>query len=266
MILLLALLTARGTAIPIQVNLTASDIEGKREVRLWNGTESGPLCDDRFTDAEAEYFCRLDGFDRGRRTSKTTEEQFMGTNLLCPNLPGFEDDWYDEMYLSECRYDRYGEDNVLPCSRNQAAAVYCWNLNRRFFSFIIQRYLKVTEKRWTIVLEIEDVKHGRSYSRLDNLLGHDGWPEVTHCTLKPFYKVKLKHRSKHKVFKIDGTFKKTCFECIRIKYLNEEILHKKICPCNGCQKNETYTSYVRYETMNGMGGLISLDRQTKISS
>ena len=89
----------------------------------------GPVCEDGFNDWAAKNLCETIGYDRGYRTTYQTEEEFFKTEVVCftdfSEIFGFVTD----RILSgneHCDMKSYRMEG-LPCSKNQALAVFCYD-------------------------------------------------------------------------------------------------------------------------------------------
>ena len=223
------------------IDLTFPDREGKRTVVANNSTDemNYPICDDSFTDLEAQMLCAIKGwFSYGRRTSKTTNKEFYGTRLSCFDKPDSIKTFWDNgraMFANVkgpdlCTLEMYTEAS-MPCSQTQAAAVYCWSIERAVDIAIDS--VKSTEKKWSFIFKMYDFKMGRWMNLFEEkldpffLLQEDF--TATQCGVTPpNYKFKMKWKTMQ--FAYTGGFLEECDECIILMYLGHHLFPDYICP------------------------------------
>jgi len=88
-------------------------------VKVHTREGSGHLCDDGWSDREAQLICRQNGYNFGRAASLEEEDaEFMYTGLSC----GRSDDYL----MENCALSRYA-DKRLRCGLNEVAGVICYN-------------------------------------------------------------------------------------------------------------------------------------------
>ena len=128
----------------------------------------GPLCEDQLNDRTALQLCRMKGLDGGRRTTYTTKDDFIETGLSCYERINTQMvtrtltivETYDK-----CSSVEYSKKRSLPCARNQAAAVFCYDRKEPVTFEIYDGESKPTGhvRKFSISFRMRVIKMGRTF-------------------------------------------------------------------------------------------------------
>lgn len=239
----------------VDLSLSEPDRTGKRTVHLTHEGSTHPICDDNFTDMDATLLCSQSGFAYGRRTSKPTRKKFYATNLSCflpenldAELVTYETRTYtllsNTIYLQTCTSLKLYDDNVLPCTQNQAAAAYCWSYTPFAIDVAIDS-IKVTKTKWSIVFKMFDFKFGRWFNTLEKALGNYEILEsdfrASHCDTES-YKTIIKEKTSQ--IAVTGDFQHGCYEsCVDLYYLGHHLFPFYMCPDAQYTMQANYTGF-----------------------
>ncbi|KAL5250059.1 hypothetical protein ACHWQZ_G015958 [Mnemiopsis leidyi] len=174
-----------------------------------------PICDDYWMDLEAENFCKMHGYKRGRRASLTAEDSYAETQLFCFDFTAIS---ITQLSATErCTVTNY-EDTDMACTSDQAAGVYCYNeiwIPKK----VIILSVKNTMKKFKIVLLAGSEKYGRFYNANDHMDTLDTPPTKSDFKFveqgsKKSVKLTVKFKKKGKEVILSGKFPqaRTCYE------------------------------------------------------
>ena len=220
------------------------------EVRTWwDAEEYGPVCDDKFSDKTAHVLCWMHGHERGHRTAYKTELEFISTTLTCWNHvmvfgPGVTYDGeefirnkdyksphvsYFGQFSDTCAAQEYKLEELggkaLPCTKDQAAAVFCYQTREETRYEVHSVNTKtVSKKKFTVTFGLKFVKVGE---RID-LKGKDVLKDPDHKKAIDFgavacgkdQKVDLaESKSNGALFELKGKFRKGCKEDVNLLHM-----------------------------------------------
>ena len=209
-----------------------------------------PLCEDNFNDLTAQTLCEMYHYERGYRTTYTLadDQEFSYTNLECYQSQWTEATFDEDSYLhkqrnavQKCKFRDYTDKNstgVLPCAKNQAAAVHCFDLQRAVTWFPLVYYSRISNKEWSITFTLEIFKFGKKIP----FFGRRGLEDFLNLSPDEFFTVSCGNHSTPTVkyskkgqeyFELRGKFSPSCGECEDL-YIIDGMQHLqhfwRICP------------------------------------
>ena len=192
-----------------------------------------PICADGFNDRTAQALCQMYTYDRGIRATYKVESasEFIHTGLSCfDSMNDIEPhEWKGDLnvyWKDTCSWEVYSEKSV-PCSRNQAAAVYCHDLGYETSYHFEEVFTRKTDRKFKITGKIQQFKHGRIFSffGMKGLKEDMGYfdeafsAEACGHQYKPSVKIDTDDRSD--VIELSGKFKLDCDQCVDVFMLGE---------------------------------------------
>lgn len=112
----------------------------------------GLLCDDGWSDREAQLVCKQHGYNFGRAVSLQSDRvDFLFTQMYCPRD--------DDFLFQHCSVTRYTEAK-LPCAFNEVAGLFCYNAA---FEYRLKDNIKASWSKKTIslIFEVSALKYGK---------------------------------------------------------------------------------------------------------
>ena len=229
------------------------------------------ICDDYFSDRSAVALCQLNGFRTGYRATKSTSscyhdsgkhsdkessksgkenfdmefnryECFTKINAGYRSYHGIGKQVLNLTTTDQCTLQKNSADD-MPCSANQAAAVFCHDNTGPYLQFY-DMTLRSGALRFYITFQVRYVKNGRILEYFqDSLKSLNVMPRrpdfsASMCGEKvgiDFLATKDMGHGKH--LTILGSFIKKCDECVQILFKNIPIFNDDLMICRQKRKN-----------------------------
>ena len=219
----------------LQFKLGVPNADNARQVLAVN-QEDGSLqavCDDLWTDKSAQALCKKEGFQDGRKASITTDIDFLYSSVKCYEKYDFVDLSVYEKPLfvianAECSYHFYSADDVIPCSKHQAAAAYCYD--DPWFNVFHKVQLTASKQDFSIRFMISFVKLGKFYDALaaEPLTDFPDVSQYSAVACGNNFELSLEKSQQENAFYLKGIFADDCDECFDI-LLDDVPLFHNIC-------------------------------------
>ncbi|KAL5250313.1 hypothetical protein ACHWQZ_G016155 [Mnemiopsis leidyi] len=214
-------------------------------VRLVNATEDAsypvmilvddiyyPLCEDSFNDQTAQALCEMYFYERGYKTTYTLADdaEFSFTNLECYQTQWTEqvyDDSFNRTYcrkaVQKCLMKDYSDKDatgVLPCSRNQAAGVHCYDLARAITWTPNAENFLISKKTWSITFSMDIFKLGKKETHFSAYLlrkfldfSFEEFVIAYSCGKESTPDLRYISSAGQDYFELNGKFRRNCKEC-----------------------------------------------------
>lgn len=183
------------------------------------------VCDDELTDVDAATMCVMYKYHAGYRTSYVTKQDFHPNILHCFRnvfdyfLSVASGNVYG-MVLSKCLVN---VTNSLPCAKNQAAAVHCYDIDRLETIQPHIYFVSTHERTWNVHLALDYFKYGQKYPMFGrngvNARPKKGNFASYHCNKLTIPKLKIS--TSDKLFQLEGKFALGCDECALLYFDNQ---------------------------------------------
>ena len=134
------------------------------------------------------------------------------------------------MRKENCTLELY-DPEVRPCSKAQAAAVYCWT-DETAIDVRIDKINVKENGKFGIYFKMFDVKYGRYYNTLDGAISTPPDPldfSATQCGVL-VKRYKYESTANKGQMLVSGKMADGCEECVKLHYLTATFFAAHICP------------------------------------